>query len=438
MKNTCFILFSILALSSIEVKSLNPNASDTIGNDRLRHHIVFLNGSSDTTALSKDSIRSMIDLFYVDQFRHFQDPRAPYFLFMSKDANFSMGIGGVVRLRAWGDFKGSIPANGFVPYLIPVPKDPAQRRRLDATAAGNALFFKVIGRNSKVGNYLAYIECNFDGYNNVGFKLKKAYITINDWTIGYTSTTFSDPMSNPPTIDGAGPNGEVSKSAVMIRWMHTFKKHFTLGYALEIPNSNVSTETGITQPLDDWFPDFTGFGQYEWDSGNQHIRLSKLLRVIPYRNLVTSENKNKICWALQLSSVVKIFRPLTFYCSINAGQGYGSYTNDLSIGNYDLIPNPDKKGELYAPFSVGTTLGLKCDIKPNLYACIALGEMRYLPKYNVSPEEYKYGLYGAANIFWDKTPRFQIGIEYLIGKRQNFNKESSVANRIDALVQFSF
>ena len=43
-----------------------------------------------------DSVRAILDKFYIDQFRHLQDPRAPYFMFMSKDSKFAMGIGGVV------------------------------------------------------------------------------------------------------------------------------------------------------------------------------------------------------------------------------------------------------------------------------------------------------------------------------------------------------
>lgn len=439
---TLFVGVSALNASS-QTNTESLNLSDTIGSSdivsrRLQHHIIFTNGANDTVRTNIDSIRSMIDLFYVDQFRHFQDPRTPYFLFMSKDANFSMGIGGVVRIRAWGDFAGSIPVNGFIPYLIPTPADPSQRRKLAATPAGNALFFKIIGRNSKVGNYLAYIECNFDGYDNVGFKLKKAYVTINDWTVGYSSTTYSDPVANPPTIDGAGPNGEINRSAVMLRWMHTFKKHWVVAAALEIPQSKVTVTDGVTQTLSDWFPDIVGFGQYEWDGGNQHIRLSGLYRMIPYRDLVKRQNKNAIGWSVQLSTVFKVFNPLTIYGSINTGQGYGSYTNDLSIGNYDLIPEPNSQGNLYAPYSVGVTLGAKYNFRSNIYACLALGEMRYLPQHKVDESEYKYGLYGAANLFWDITPRFQIGIEYLIGKRKNFNGEKSTANRIDALVQFSF
>lgn len=69
---------------------------------------------------SSDSAYALIGRFYADQFRNFQDPRAPYFMFMSKNAELAMGVGGVVRMRGWFDWNGSIPANGFAPYLIPM------------------------------------------------------------------------------------------------------------------------------------------------------------------------------------------------------------------------------------------------------------------------------------------------------------------------------
>lgn len=50
-----------------------------------------------------DSVSRMIYRFYEDQFRHFQDPLAPYFLFLSRDNNLAMGVGGVVRMLAYYD-----------------------------------------------------------------------------------------------------------------------------------------------------------------------------------------------------------------------------------------------------------------------------------------------------------------------------------------------
>ena len=98
MKNALLITLTTLSLPTIVLaQSVTENHDYT--DHQSGHHVLNIN-SLDTTSVSPDSIRSMIDLFYVDQFRHFQDPRAPYFLFMSKDANLAMGIGGVVRIRA--------------------------------------------------------------------------------------------------------------------------------------------------------------------------------------------------------------------------------------------------------------------------------------------------------------------------------------------------
>ena len=92
--------------------------------------------------MAKDSVEKMLNMFYVNQFRHFQDPRAPYFMFMSKSNNLAMGIGGVVRIRGYYDWNGSIPISGFSPYFIQIPKDPTSMRRLAATPRGTGLFLQ--------------------------------------------------------------------------------------------------------------------------------------------------------------------------------------------------------------------------------------------------------------------------------------------------------
>lgn len=51
-------------------------------------------GGSKFTPEEVDSINRVITEYYVDQFRGFQDPEAPYFMFMSKDSQLGMGLGG--------------------------------------------------------------------------------------------------------------------------------------------------------------------------------------------------------------------------------------------------------------------------------------------------------------------------------------------------------
>ena len=399
------------------------------------HKVVFV-GDGETA--EADSVTRAINMFYVDQFHHFQDPLAPCFLLMSRDANLAMGVGGAVRMRGWADFDGSINATGFIPYLIPVPSDPAQRRRFSGTPGGSSFFVRLIGFNTLVKTFNAYIQCEFSGEGNVGFVLKKAYVIMDDWTVGYATTTFSDPASEVPTIDGAGPNGKASKTAMLVRWMHDFNSHWSMAASVEMPSSRVDADGTRTQVLNDWMPDYVAFGQYSWGHG-QHVRLSGMVRTIPYRNLVNGTNHSKVGWGAQVSTFLKPANPLAIYGIVNYGEGYASYMGDLSIGNYDLVAKAGDPGHLQAPRSLGFVAGLKYNFRPNVYSCLAFGQARYFDHDSeFESTDYKYGKYAAANLFWEPTPRLQVGMEYLWGQRHDFNGEHSHANRVDILFQFSF
>lgn len=412
-----------------------------IFNDSLRssHRIILLPGSEE--AVSADSMRSVIDRFYIDQFRHFQDPAAPYFLFMSRDANLAMGIGGCVRMRGWYDWGGAIPANGFVPALIPMTPEPTKERRLGTTPAGTSLFFRVIGHTYSDIDYQIYIECNFNGGNgNSGghdFHLKKAYATINDWTVGYATSTFSDPAAQPPTVDAQGPNNKMGMTDVLVRWMKPLSRHFTLALSAETPAQQTEQVTDRTAKVDEWLPDFATFIQYGWRK-SEHVRLAAIYRTLPYRNLVEGVNHNISGIGFQLSSVTHPFDPLTTYATVTAGKGTASLGGDMLVGNFDLVPDPAREGLLYAPWALGWCGALQWNFKPELFVSATVGQSHYMPSHTPADDTYRYGTYIAANVFWNLTPRVQLGAEANFGKRVNFDHSSRWARRIGAMCQFSF
>ncbi|MCM1483828.1 MAG: hypothetical protein NC043_05795 [Muribaculaceae bacterium] len=402
------------------------------------HKIVYIDGRpASRTQQHLDSIRSLIDHFYYDQFRHFQDPAAPYFLFMSKDASLAMGIGGCVRMRGWYEWGGVVPINGFSPYAIPMTPNPARMRRFGTTPSGSTLFFRVIGRNKTLGNYQLYIEANFNGYQGVDFHLKKAYAVINDWTIGYASSTFSDPAALPPTVDASGPNNKISPTSVLVRWMKPVSSRWTVAASLETPSSQASVDDTLTQKCDNWLPDAAAFIQYEWGR-SQHVRLSGIVRTLPYRDMVQGRNHNVIGWGLLLSSIMHPGKAWTVYANICGGHGYEGLGGDLQMGNYDLIPDPRHGGELYAPAAMGWNLGVQYNFRPNLFTSVSYSQTRYMPRSGVAPSEYKFGQYMAANVFWNLTPRIQVGAELNVGMRQNMDGAHRWARRVGAMAQFSF
>lgn len=384
-----------------------------------------------------DSIRRTISVFYYDQFRNFSDPDAPYFMFLSKEASLAMGIGGAVIMRAYYDWGGAMPSPGFASYLIPMTPDPASMRHFDTSPSGTCLYFRVLGINSKIGTYQLYLEANFNGYNRRDFALKKAYAIINDFTVGYATSTFSDPAAEPPTVDAQGPNNKMSTTAVLVRYMPVIKDRWVLAVSGETPSHAISVDGTSTKEVDSWMPDWAAFAQYQWARG-QHVRLSGIIRTLSYRDLINSQNHNIAGWGVMASSVSHPLTPLTLYLSASYGKGYGGCGGDLLCGNYDLVGDPARPGTLYAPASFGLGAGIQYNFRHNLFVSANISQTRYLPQHTVAGDEYKYGVASAINVFWNPTPRVQFGAEIDFGWRNNFNGERRYGKRAGALCMFTF
>lgn len=413
-----------------DARNLTDIATDSIIND---HKIIFF-GEGETA--NQDSINNTIRKFYFDQFRHFSDPLAPYFLFMSKDSQLAMGIGGCVRMRGYFDWGGAIPSPGFAPYLIPMAHNPLRDKYFGSTPAGTSLFFRVIGNNKALGEYQLYIETNFNGYNSRDLHLKKAYAVINDFTIGYANSTFSDPTALPPIVDASGPNCKMSATSVLLRWMHNLPKGFAVAASVETPSEQIMTDE-YTAKVSQYVPDIAAFGQYSWGSGN-HLRLAGIVRFLPYRDLLTSKNHNVAGWGLQISGVWHPYSRFTVYGCFNGGYGYAGLGGDWLMGNYDLVIDPDRPGHLYAPAAFGGYGAIQYNIMHNLFVSTTAGGAAYHPSKSVAPDEYRNGLYIATNIYWNLTPRIQIAGEFNLGRRENADGTTRWARRIGAMAQFSF
>ncbi len=383
-----------------------------------------------------DATRQKIETFYYDQFRHSQDPEAPYFLFMSKDGGMSMGIGGAVRMRGWFDWGGAIPVNSFTPYLIPMTPDPTKSKRIGTTPAGVCLYFRALGTSAKLGNHQLYIEANFNGYGGRDFYLKKAYATLGDLTVGYASTTFSDPAAVPATVDAAGPNNKIEHTTVLVRYMPRLSRHWLAAVSVETPEPQIPTND-IVKPCASYLPDLSAFLQYEWVKG-QHVRLAGIVRSLPYRNMVDERNLNVPGWGVNLSSVARLTNSITTYATFNYGCGIGAFNADLMVGNYDLTPRIGDPSRMYAPRSFGWCVGVQYNFSHNLFATLIASQTRYLPSRGAMPDDYKYGMFQAVNVFWNPIPRIQLGAELDWGSRHNFSNEHHHARRVGMVAQVSF
>lgn len=429
---TSTILLAGVASSAMWASTPRESHVDSL---RTGHRVIVLGGGE----RQPDSIHAVINEFYMDQFRQFDNPSAPYFMFMTKDSRLAMGMGGNIKLRGWYDWGGSIEGQAFSPFLINMHPDPRRVRNLDANPSGSNLFFRMIGHHSKIGHYQLYLEAEFSGYSGYDFALKKAYAMINDWTIGYAPTTFSDPQALPPSVDAQGPNNKMDATAILVRYMHTFKPGIVIAASVENPLKQTAVDTDLAASTSTWVPDLGFFVQYQWGKNNmQHLRLSAVTRQLTYRDMLAGTNHNRVGWGLQLSTVTNIYGPLTLYATINGGRGMAGLGGDWLMNNFDLVPEPGEPGHLYAPEVFGFMTALQYHFRPNLFACLTWGQAHYRLHSGTPGQDYRYGLYGAANVFYNLTPRIQFGLGFNVGKRVNVDHTSRWGRRLCAVASFSF
>lgn len=370
---------------------------------------------------------------------HFQDPRAPRFLFMDRKGKVALGIGGYVKGTMSIDMDGISDNLDFVTADIPAPKQPDMRNQFQMDASTSRLFLKLVGNNTSVGNFTVYVETDFRGKDGHQYdlRLRQAYIRLGNILFGKTRSTFADGAAGPPTIDFEGPSGSVSKKNTMIQYKQQIDKHWSFAASIESPSESYTVTKEKSEAIKQRMPDIPAYLQYQWDSGQSHIRLSGLFRALSYRNLVKAENKYAIGWAAQLSGMITFSPHIIFYYQAAYGKGYADYLNDLGGSGYDLIPNGDE-GKLMAPYALGIVSGLQYNICKNFFVSASFSQCRLYDQASLDGSAYKYGQYVVANAFYTPFSNCQVGIEFLYGNRYNFDHTSGNAHRLNAMIQYNF
>ena len=386
---------------------------------------------------SSDS--EVIRRMYEQNGRHFQDPRAPRFLFVDRTGKVALGIGGYVKGTMSADMGGISNNLDFVTSAIPVPSQPDMRNQFQMDASTSRLFLKLVGANTSVGDFTVYVETDFRGKDGHQYdlRLRQAYIQFGGWKFGRARSTFDDGASAPPTIDFEGPSGSISKKNTMIQYTQKFGQHWSFAASIESPSESYTVDKGYSEAIKQRIPDIPTYVQYAWDGGKSHIRLSNLFRALSYRNLTTAENKYAIGWASQLSGVITASPQWTFYYQAAYGFGYADYLNDLGGSGFDLIPDGDS-GKLMAPAAMGLVGGIQYNFNPNFFVSASYSQCRLYDQSNMPKDTYKYGQYVAANAFYVPFSNCMVGLEYLYGNRHNIDGTSGDAHRINAMIQYHF
>ena len=207
----------------------------------------------------------VIKAMYEANGRHFQDPRAPRFLFMDRKGKVALGIGGYVKGTMSVDMDGISDNIDFVTADIPAPKQPDMRNQFQMDASTSRLFLKLVGDNTAVGDFTVYVETDFRGKNGHQYdlRLRQAYIKFGNFLFGKARSTFADGAAGPPTIDFEGPSGSVSKKNTMIQYRQEIDKNWSFAASIESPSESYTVVKDQSEAIKQRMPDIPAYLQYQ-------------------------------------------------------------------------------------------------------------------------------------------------------------------------------
>lgn len=423
------------ALIMLVLTSVSASAAEYMDTVLIPSRAVFLVGN---TPDGLTDHQPLISILYSTEDLHFNDPRAPRFLFIDRQGRLAMGIGGYVKGTMQYDMDGAINnGSNFNTINIPVPANPALRNQFYASAAKTTIFLRVVGHTG-LGDFSAYVQTDFSGGGLGAYqmKLKQANIMLGNVTVGLARSTFVDASAGVPVIDDAGPAGQNSGENVLVQYRPHLAHGFTLAVSAEMPRATYTTGSDAMS-INQRIPDIPAYVQYSWVNGS-HVRLSGIMRQLSYRDLVTGKNEFAPGWGVMLSGVAKVYGGLQLYWQGTYGKGIARYLQDLGGAGFDLIESPDSPGHMIAPGTLGIVAGLQYNFSSKFFMSASFSESRLYNQRSLGGDTYRDGQYYVVNGFYNILPDLQVGAEYLHGERTNVDSQSGHANRVMAMLKYSF
>lgn len=337
--------------------------------------------------------------------------------------NVAMKFGGYAKADFIYDFDPIDSTDSFVTTSIPV--GVPDRTNFRAHARQTRLSFdtrwKTEGRVVQI-----FVEGDFFGDSNQ-FRLRHAYGEVGSLLVGRTWTTFTDVTAAPATLDFEGSVSSVNRRQAQARWTQPILgEDLTLALAIEDTQFIVVPPASLPGEARSPSPDMIARLRLEKDWG-------KFQFAFLYRNGGFQPTGEEVitgnAWGCNFTGVTLLTESTKAYYQILFGEGIGSYrvlpdAAPSSATTLETLP-------LFA-WMVGVTHDWNDRFSSNFtYAANSLENSPLQAADDISETSYL-----AANLIWNPLERVKVGVEYLYGTRENFDRASADAHRIQTAFIF--
>lgn len=443
MKKTALLIGLMTATMGALAQQVHPARQDD------NHHMILVGETTavDTAAIYRAFLENAPKMYNI--------PGAPRFAIIGNQEKFYLGIGGAVKTTLSYDFSNPISSpTYFEPADIPMGPTANPRGnggQFAISAQQTQFYFNAVAfpqSKYKVGIYINFDLCT----SNYSPNLQYAYLTFCGFTAGANYSLFLNTNAAAPTVDKENANALTYAMNQVLQYQHTFKNNITLAIGAEIgPKSftNAPQAYSVNQRV----PDIPAYIQYTSKSNpNNSIRFSVIGRDLQYFNMNKGKVDNVWGGGVKVSGTLGIIPNLIAYYQAGYGKGITGYFQDMQTLGLDLTPDPVDNGKMIANKAWGAYLGLQYNWSPKCYSAVLYSQTRnYAKKFDAVGttsgtddfstswgDQYKYGQYFAANVFYNISSQFSWGLEWDWGRRVNHDGLSRHDNRIQTMLQLTF
>lgn len=367
----------------------------------------------------------------------------PRFTLVGKDSKFYLGMGANVKMV--GDFDWGSPIsnpNIFAPKDIPMSTVDGNRSQTLFSVGQSNIYWNFValpGTKNQVGLFFDVI---FLGKTSKPvIEIHHLYMKYRGFTAGYVVSTFTDLKAEPKSVDFGGPNAFTIVRHPNIYYTAKFGKDkmWSAQLGLDMPDVTSFTTNGYTRSVNQRMPDIPFFIQRSWADNKGWLRASAIFRDLQYRSDVNDKlkasNKGVFGWGVKLDGKTPICGGLSANYQAVYGRGIASYIQDFNGEQLDLVPTAAGTNLKAVPVwgaygSLEYAFG-KCG-----FFNVTYSQVRSYAGHDYG-DLYKYGQYVTSNLIFNVSSFAQVGVEYLWGRRMNYNGIQNHDNRIMLMLNVS-
>jgi hypothetical protein len=350
-------------------------------------------------------------------------------------------LGGNARLDAIYDFGNNGNPNLFIPSSIPVPGESgfggAERSQIEAKGSRISLELRrPIGESNNLRIYYENDFFNDSASSSMNYRLRHFYGQAFNLLVGQTFSTFMDPDAFPDVVDYQGPNGLVNTRSPQIRYTQPFLNYrLQLAVSAEQPNGQIDTDDplfGTDAAVFNRIPDFAAQIRYE-DKKWGHLQLSGIYRILSYENNVRRDDATG--WGVSFAGALNVFKNDTLTFQATYGEGIGRYIQDSSGLNLDA--GLDELDALKAIPIFAAAAGYTHQWTEKWKSTVSYGFVNADAEFSNGPFALQQSQYVSANLIYQVTSSFRMGLEYLYGTNEVQNGADADAHRLNFVFKYN-